>query len=52
MSDEVFPPLGCGYPGSVLKRWLMPNVLIMPAFEFGHPMAFFVLMKAGDPTQH
>lgn len=26
----------------------MPDVLIVPAFEFGHPLPLVVLMKTGD----
>jgi hypothetical protein len=30
----------------------MPDVLCVPAFQFGNPMAFRVLMKANDLAGH
>jgi hypothetical protein len=30
----------------------MPDMLRMPAFEIGNPVAFFVLMKTGDLARH
>lgn len=36
------------YPGTVLPRRIVPNMLGMPTAELRHPMLFFVLMEADD----
>ncbi|CAO3311086.1 hypothetical protein METHP14_650006 [Pseudomonas sp. P14-2025] len=38
------------HPGACLPRRLVAQVLGMAARKFHHPVAFFVLMKAVDPT--
>jgi hypothetical protein len=41
------PRLGCD-PGAHLPRRIMPNMLIMTAFEFSHPVSFLIQVVAGN----
>ena len=39
-------------PDADLPRRIVPDVLRVPAFELGHPVAFLVLMVADDRPTH
>src|SRR6266852_3828508 len=40
-----------GYPVMLGVRRVLANELLMPAFEFGHPVAAFVHVKINDLAQ-
>jgi hypothetical protein len=52
LSEKRAPPLGGHHPRTVHPRRIMPDVLVVPAFEFGHPLLLVVLMKTGDSLVH
>src|ERR1700738_4683996 len=39
------PPLQRGYPVMVRVRRIIPNMLLMPAVQFRHPVAVFIHVK-------
>ena len=39
-------------PGAIGPWGIVTNMLIVTTFELRHPMAFFVLIKANDPSVH
>lgn len=45
LTDPAEAAFACKHPFSHTQRWIMPNVLIVTAGEFGHPMAFVVQFK-------
>ena len=44
--------LGGRYPVMVGIRRIIPNVLLMPAFQFRHPVAVHIHMKPNDLAQN
>lgn len=42
---------GCD-PGPILKRRIVPDVLVVAAFQFGDPIAALILMETDDGSQH
>jgi hypothetical protein len=40
--------LRCGYPVTMRPRRIMTNVLLMPALQFGNPVASFIHVKIND----
>src|SRR5215470_12905535 len=42
------PPLRCRDPVAIGPRWIMPDMLLMPAFQISHPIQAFVLMKTNN----
>ena len=41
-------PVRRGDPDPDLPRWIVPDMLGMPALELGHPVAVLVLMVSDD----
>lgn len=50
--DGRRPALGRQDPGAVLPWRQVPGMLVVEAGQFGHPMAFLVLMKANNASLH
>jgi hypothetical protein len=44
--------LSCLHPRPDLPRGLVPDVLRVAAFEFGHPMPLQIFVKADDRSPH
>ena len=40
-----------GHPRPIHPRWVMPNMLVVPAFELCDPLSLMVLVIAGNTTQ-
>ena len=40
-----------GHPRPIHPRWVMPNMLVVPAYELCDPMSLMVLVIAGNTTQ-
>lgn len=51
-AEAIGPPIGAHHPWPVLKRRTVTNMLIMPAGEFGDPLALVVLVVAADRAFH
>ena len=51
-ADEARASLFGRHPFSDLPRRIVPDVLVVAALQLGHPVAFFVVMIAGDPALH
>jgi hypothetical protein len=48
LADGLGPTFGRGDPRTVDPRRIVPDMLLVPAFEPGYPMSFVVLAKAND----
>jgi hypothetical protein len=44
------PALRRCYPRVDSPRRIVTDVLLMPAFEFGYPLAVFIKVKVNDPS--
>jgi hypothetical protein len=42
---------GC-YPRVDNPRWIVTDLLLMPAFEFGYPLAVFIKVKVNNPSRN
>jgi hypothetical protein len=51
-SDSLPPSLNVEDPSSLLERWLVADVPLVAAGEFGDPLAVLVEVKANDRPQH
>jgi hypothetical protein len=46
---DVFPPtLGRRHPMAVVRRWIMPDMLLMSAIKFGYPIQIIVQPKSNN----
>jgi hypothetical protein len=39
-------------PGTIHPRWIVPDMLVVTALQFGHPVIFGVLVEVGDALIH
>src|SRR5438477_9197920 len=42
------PTFGCRDPRTIDPWWVMPDVLVVAAFELSNPVVLLILMKAND----
>lgn len=52
MAEHAGSALWCGGPRAHEPRRPMTHMLVMAAFQLGHPVFFFVLMKTDDAALH
>jgi hypothetical protein len=50
--DALGPALLAEYPGPLLERRAVPDMLGVQAVQVGHPIPSVVLMEPGDPASH
>jgi hypothetical protein len=50
LSEMFKPALRRCYPRVDSPGRIMTDVLLMPAFEFGYPLAVFIKVKVNDPS--
>ena len=47
-AEMIKPSLGCCYPMPMSPRWIVPNMLLMPALQLGNPIAAFIQKVIND----
>jgi hypothetical protein len=52
MTQESGPAFACGNPQPGRPGRVVTDMLRVPAFQFGNPLALFILPKADDPALH
>jgi hypothetical protein len=59
MTDTFQPSLRRCHPMGSRKRWIVPNVLLVPTLKFRDPIQFFIQVKVnnfsggpGDSCRH
>jgi hypothetical protein len=48
MANVFSSTLGCRHPMAIRPRWIMSDVLVMPAIEFGYPIQIIIQMKSNN----
>jgi hypothetical protein len=52
VAKEPAPAFFGQHPRPEFPRRIVPDMAAMPAVQFGHPIAVFILMKTDDDTFH
>ena len=52
LGEDTLPTFGSRDPRAIGPRRVVPDVLVVAAFELGNPVILFTLMKADDSLIH